>query len=81
MLKFKIPEIKFKKVKDTYETTNTIHPYIIRLIDSYYFVYYTDFSEPRRTNTPKEFKTLEDAQNWIVEVHYPAQIMKFLEKK
>lgn len=65
---------------DSLETTNTIFPYVIRYGGGRYYVFYTDFSDFRGSRRPNEFRNIEEAKEWIEQIHYPSQIAKFLEK-
>ena len=73
---FSIPEIRFEENLGVITTKDTISDYIIRTIDGVVFCYYESFR--REGKMPKEFKTVQEAKDWIVNTHYPSQLAKYL---
>lgn len=78
---FKIPKLIWKdrieQVLDNYRkvwfTTNTFNDYYIQHESGTYYCYYGN----GRYN---EYSSLEEAKEWVEQVHYPAQVSKYLEK-
>lgn len=77
MLMFSIPEIRFEERLGIVTTKDTINDYIIRTINGTVYCYYESFRR-EGVKMPKEFKTIEEAKDWIVNVHYPSQLAKYL---
>lgn len=81
MIYFKIPKLIWKdrieQVLDNYRkvwfTTNTFNDYYIQHENGIYYCYYGN----GRFN---EYYSLEEAKEWVEQIHYPAQVAKFLEK-
>ena len=59
--------------KQSLISTNTVVKYTIQSRDGYYYVFYGN-------GRAKEFKSLEDAQDWVQNIHYKAKISKYLEE-
>lgn len=55
------------------ETTNTFVEYSIKLIDGVWYCFYGN-------GRHKLFNTLTDAMEWVEQIHYPAQVEKYLDK-
>lgn len=74
---YRIPPIVWQpspvNPKQSLISTNTIIKYTIQSRNGYYYVFYGN-------GRAKEFKTLEDAQYWVQNIHYKAKISKYLEE-
>ena len=74
---YRIPSIAWQpspvNPKQSLISTNTIIKYTIQSRNGYYYVFYGN-------GRAKEFKTLEDAQHWVQNIHYKAKISKYLEE-
>ena len=74
---YRIPSIVWQpslvNPKQSLISTNTIIKYTIQNRNGYYYVFYGN-------GRAKEFKTLEDAQDWIQNTHYKAKISRYLEE-
>lgn len=66
-----IPKIKWKRIDDgVYVSTNTFIEYAIIKTDGFYHCNYAG-------GKFKEFKTKDEAKEWVQSTHYPAQIKKY----
>ena len=77
MLMFSIPDIRFEENLGVITTKDTINDYIIRTINGTVYCYYESFRR-EGSKMPKEFKTVQEAKDWIVNIHYPSQLAKYL---
>ena len=77
MILFSTPEIRFEEHLGVVTTKDTINDYIIRTIDGVVYCYYESFRR-EGVKMPKEFKTVQEAKDWIVNAHYPSQLAKYL---
>lgn len=72
---FKIPKIEWEATVTEHGITrhrslNTFVYYTIQEFNDFIFVYYKDGSY-------KEFKSIDEAKEWVEAIHYPAQVRKF----
>lgn len=78
---YKIPKLKWsdrlEQALDTYRkvwfTTNTFNDYYIQKEDDLFYCYYGN-------GRFREFKSLDEAKDWVENTHYPDQVNKYLEK-
>lgn len=74
---YKIPTIEYKEWQNPLskgiETINTFISYTVHEVKDGYVCYYGN------NGRNKEFRTIEDVKDWIENVHYPAQVEKYLE--
>lgn len=78
---YKIPKLNWhSRIEQTLEfarkvwfTTNTFNDYYIQKEKEFFYCYYGN-------GRYKEFTSLDDAMDWVEQVHYPSQVEKYLEK-
>lgn len=72
---YSIPPIKWGLDNSTGRvfTTNTFQSYDIQRDRNHYVCFY-------KQGAYKEFNSLNEAQEWVEQIHYPAQVAKYLEK-
>lgn len=74
---YKIPKIKWQVINHgqvvSAETTNTFVEYSIKPINNEYYCFYGNGKH-------KIFKCVNEAKEWVEQVHYPAQIEKYLDR-
>lgn len=72
---YRIPPIQWDKDKHSgrYFSTNTFQSYDIHLDRGRYVCFY-------KQGAYKEFNSLNEAKDWAEQIHYPAQVAKYLER-
>lgn len=71
---FKIPQILFKKIDDEKtQSVNTIIDYTIHQAYGKTVCYYGN-------GRHREFSSIDDAKDWIINTHYPAKVAQYFDK-